>query len=71
MVPHVPPTEGFGYYHSCGEVFEDSTGTLHTCSSTVCEDPKCSAQYPLYKTNTDDHSYYLGHRVSCEASTTA
>ncbi len=69
MVPHVPPTEGLGYFHSCGEIFEDASGTLHTCSSTVCEDPKCADQYALYQTNTDDHSYYLGHRVSCEAST--
>lgn len=22
----------------------------------------------IYKINTNDHSYYLGHRVSCEAS---
>jgi hypothetical protein len=69
MVPHVPPIEGFGYYHSCGEIFEDNNGALHTCSSTVCEDPKCADQYALYQTNTDDHYYYLGHRVSCENST--
>ncbi len=68
-VPHTPPTEGLNYYHSCGEIFEDTTGILHTCSSTDCEDPKCADQYALYQTNTDDHSYYLGHRVSCEAST--
>jgi len=70
-VPHTPPIDGFGYYHSCGEIFEDMSGVLHTCSSTDCEDPKCADQYALYQTNTDDHSYYLGHRVSCEASTTA
>lgn len=71
MVPHTPPTEGFGYYHSCGEIFEDVSGVLHTCSSTICEDPKCADQYALYQTNTDDHSYYLAHRVSCEASTSS
>ena len=71
MVPHVPPIDGFGYYHSCGEIFEDVSGTLHTCSSTNCEDPKCADQYALYQTNTDDHLYYLSHRVSCEASTIA
>ena len=71
MVPHVPPIDGFGYAHSCGEIFEDASGVLHTCSSTICEDPKCADQYALYQTNTDDHSYYLGHRVSCEASTQA
>ena len=69
-VPHVPPIKGLDYYHSCGEIFEDETGTLHTCSSIDCEDPKCADQYALYQTNTDDHSYYLDHRVSCEASTT-
>ncbi len=71
MVPHTPPTEGLNYYHSCGEIFEDVSGVLHTCSSTVCEDSKCADQYALYQTNTDDHLYYLSHRVSCEASTSA
>ncbi len=69
MVPHVPPIDVFGYYHSCGEIFEDANNILYTCSLTNCEDPKCADQYALYKTNTEDHSYYLGHRVSCEEST--
>ena len=69
IVPHVPPTKVFDYYHSCGEIFEDEFGALHTCSQLVCEDPECSAQYPLYKTNISDHSYYLDHKVSCENST--
>ncbi len=69
MVPHTPPTDVMNYYHSCGEVWEDSYGTLHTCSSTTCEDPKCADQFALYQTSTEDHSYYLDHRVSCEAST--
>lgn len=68
MVPHVPPTDGFGYYHSCREIFENVDGKLNMCSETECEDPTCADQYSLIKTNTDDHLYYLGHRVSCEES---
>ena len=67
-VPHVPP-EALSYLHSCREVFEDSSGKLTQCSATNCEDPKCADQYSLVQTNTDDHSYYLGHRVSCAEST--
>jgi len=69
IVPHVPPIEGFGYQHSCREIFEDSTGKLTVCSATNCEDPKCADQFSLVQTNSDDHSYYLGHRVDCEQST--
>jgi hypothetical protein len=68
IVPHVPPIEVFGYLHSCREIFEDSTGILILCSETNCEDPICADQYKLSQTNGDDHSYYLGHRVSCEES---
>lgn len=68
IVPHLPPIEGFGYKHSCGEIFEDDTGTLTLCSNKICEDPKGADQYKLTETNGDDHSYYLGHRVSCEES---
>jgi hypothetical protein len=68
-VPHVPPIDGFGYYHSCREIFEDTDGNLTECSETDCEDPKCADQYSLIKSSTDDHLYYLGHRVSCEEST--
>ena len=68
-VPHVPPIDGFGYYHSCREIFENENGILTECSETDCEDPKCADQYSLIKTSTDDHLYYLGHRVSCEEST--
>lgn len=68
IVPHVPP-EGFGYQHSCREIFEDSTGKLNLCNTTNCEDPNCANQFSLVQTNGDDHSYYLGHRVSCEEST--
>jgi len=69
IVPHVPPTEVLGYYHSCREVFEDINGKLTQCSSSICEDLNCSDQYSLTQTNIDDHLYYLGHRVSCDEST--
>ena len=69
IVPHVPPIEGFGYLHSCREIFEDNSGKLSVCSEANCEDPKCADQYSLIETNTTDHSYYLGHHVSCEEST--
>jgi hypothetical protein len=68
IVPHVPPTAGFGYLHSCREVFEDENGELHLCSEANCEDPTCANQYSLTQTNTDDHSYYLGRRIDCENS---
>jgi hypothetical protein len=69
IVPHVPPIDGFGYQHSCREIFEDSAGKLTVCSATNCEDPKCADQFSLVQTNSDDHSYYLGHRVDCAQST--
>jgi hypothetical protein len=69
VVPHVPPIEGFGYLHSCREIFEDSNGKLNVCSATNCEDPKCADQFSLYQTNGEDHSYYLGHHLTCESST--
>lgn len=69
VVPHLPPIDVFGYYHSCGEVFEDVSGNLRTCSLYYCEDPSCADQYPLSETNADDHLIYLGHRLSCDAST--
>lgn len=68
VVPHLPPTEGFGYYHACGEVFEYGDGSLRICSDTVCEDASCSAQYNLSETNTVDHSIYLAHNLSCQES---
>jgi hypothetical protein len=69
IVPHVPPIDGLGYLHSCGEIFEDSAGNLTLCSATNCEDPKCAGQFSLVQTNGNDHSYYLGHQLSCEKST--
>lgn len=66
-VVHLPP-EAIGYQHLCTEVFEDATGKLTTCA--LCEDPMCADQYSLSKKNGSDHSYYLGHRVDCEESTT-
>ena len=69
IVPHVPPIEGFGYYHSCQEIFETESGEIKFCSQTDCEDKTCGDQYSLSQTNSDDHLYYLGHKVSCEEST--
>jgi hypothetical protein len=68
IVPHIPPIEGFGYYHSCTELFEDYANNLTVCSLTNCEDPKCSNQYPLFQTNSEDHEIYLQHSMSCSTS---
>ena len=68
VVPHVPPIAGFGYLHSCREVFEDEYGELKICSETNCEDPTCANKYTLIQTSADDHEYYLGHRVDCVSS---
>jgi len=68
MVPHIPPRD-VGYLHSCREVFEDKTGNIKECSSAECEDPHCADQYRLSQTNTEDHSYYLGHFLDCSNST--
>jgi hypothetical protein len=35
-----------------------------------CEDPECANRYKWSETNGEDHSYYLGHEMSCEQSTT-
>jgi hypothetical protein len=69
VVPHVPPIEVLGYLHSCREIFENSSGELTICSASNCEDSTCADQFSLTQTNIDDHSYYLGHRVSCNEST--
>ena len=69
IVPHVPPIKGFGYYHSCQEIFENESGILTHCSQLVCEDKSCGNQYSLIQTNTNDHLYYLSHRVDCQSST--
>lgn len=69
IVPHLPPISGFGYLHSCREIFEDETGKLNVCSETNCEDPKCCNQYSLTQVNADDHMYYLGRRIDCQNST--
>jgi hypothetical protein len=68
IVPHVPPSTGFGYIHSCREIFEDENGKLSECSEINCEDSKCAGQYSLSQTNSSDHFYYLGHYFSCEES---
>lgn len=69
IVPHLPPIEGFSYYHSCREVFENIDGKLQMCSDFLCEDPKCADQYSTSQTIVDDHYYYLNHRVQCNEST--
>lgn len=69
IVPHVPPIKGFGYKHSCREVFEDSNGQLHMCSETDCEDPKCAEQFNLVQTSVMEHTNYLGHFMTCGEST--
>jgi hypothetical protein len=68
IVPHVPPISVFGYLHSCREVFEDENGVLKICSESNCEDPKCANQFSLAETNSNDHSFYLAHKVDCENS---
>lgn len=69
IVPHVPPIEEMEYMHSCGEVYENVDGVLKECSEVNCEDPSCADQYSLKETNGDDHGYYMGHEMSCKAST--
>ena len=69
IVPHVPPIDIFGYFHSCGEIFENSESFLIICSEVNCEDPKCADQYSLIQTNSDDHEVYLKHQLSCIDST--
>jgi hypothetical protein len=68
IVPHLPPIKGFGYMHSCGELFEDLGGELHICSENACEDPNCADQYNIFQTNANDHTYYLGHHLACDDS---
>lgn len=70
IVPHVPPGTFVDYMHSCQEIFEDDDGLLHICNHTKCEDPHCSNKYKITELNTEDHLYYLGHRLSCEESVT-
>ena len=69
IVPHVPTIKCIDYYHSCGEIFENESGQLHTCSMTECEDKTCADQYDLKETNGDDHKVYLQHPLTCESST--
>jgi hypothetical protein len=71
IVPHLPPKQilSYNYSHSCTEIFEDENGKINICSSINCEDEMCSDKYKLGETNTNDHEYYLSHRISCEEST--
>ena len=70
IVPHIPPIE-LGYYHSCGEIYENNDGLLYECSNNVCEDPNCSDQFKLYETNFDNHEIYLEHKLECNSSVIA
>lgn len=69
VVPHLPPNDLLGYYHSCREVFENEAGELRICSALNCEDANCADQYKVSNTNSDDHLVYLGHSMNCDAST--
>lgn len=66
IVPHLPATTVMEFYHVCREQFEDASGAVRTCD-TSCEDKTCADQYPIAKTNVDDHLTYLGLSVSCAA----
>ncbi len=66
IVPHLPLTTGFDFYHVCREEFENASGALKTCDSS-CEDKTCADQFPLKETNVNDHLVYLGMNVSCDA----
>lgn len=68
LVPHIPPSTGFEYFHSCREIFQDGDNNTIFCSNIDCEDPNCSQQYRLVQTNTDDHHIYLRHIMECETS---
>jgi len=68
IVPHIPPEKGLDFYHSCTEIFEDKNGKLNICSEIDCEDPKCSNQFKIYETKSEDHSLYLKHNLTCEDS---
>lgn len=68
IVPHLPPQTVLNYQHSCRELFQDNDGVLHECDDNNCEDSKCANQFKLAQTSIVDHLYYLGHRVSCDAS---
>lgn len=67
IVPHLPPTRGLDYVHSCGEVFEDAYGVLYSCSDVDCGDNYCSHRYNLRETTVKDHGVYLGHEMKCTA----
>jgi hypothetical protein len=69
VVPHLPPTTVFNYFHSCGEVFEDVDGNLMSCSDIICEDLNCTMKYSLIETKTSDHDIYYHHIMTCLEST--
>lgn len=54
---------------SLGTISAYDSTQLNTCVWLSGEDPACADRYSLAQTNTEDHSYYLGHHLSCEEST--
>jgi hypothetical protein len=52
------------YLHVRTEAYEDSDGSVRLCDASG-EDPTCADQWPLYKTNGDDHLVYLGVDMVC------
>lgn len=64
IVPHIPPSTGMSFQHSCTEEFENASHQMKTCSSSNCEDSTCSGQYDVKNTNVDDHLLYLNFPIS-------
>jgi len=61
MVVHNPGSGSlFTYWHVCQEEYEDATGAVHSCSSTICEDQTCADQWAPWQLNIADHLNYLG-----------
>jgi hypothetical protein len=49
-------------------IIHNLNGKLGICSEIDCEDPKCSNQFKIYETKSEDHSLYLKHNLTCEDS---
>ena len=61
IVPHVP-LMSMDYYHTYGEWYEDDNHNIKECDGY--EDKTCADQWR--KTDTQDHSWYLGFYMSCD-----
>lgn len=58
LVPKIPPTF-FTFRHMSRELYFRENATSYIfCKSN--EDPKCSAEYPIYQFSIHDHLTYLG-----------